>query len=51
VLVSQRVKESERWIDGEPIGHAVTVYGRLAEAGVLQLRQGSRVIGHTETHA
>ena len=53
VLVNQRVKDGEQWIDGEPTGHNVKVYGRLAEAVVEQLRQGSRVIviGRTETTA
>jgi single-strand DNA-binding protein len=52
VLVNQRVKDGEQWIDGEPTGHNVKVYGRLAEAVVERLRQGSRVIviGRTETH-
>jgi single-strand DNA-binding protein len=38
VLVSHRVKDSsEQWIDAEPTGHNVKVYGRLAEATVEQL--------------
>jgi single-strand DNA-binding protein len=54
VLVSHRVKDSdEQWIDAEPTGHNVKVYGRLAEATVNQLVKGSRVIviGRTETDA
>lgn len=54
VLVSHRVKGSnEQWIDAEPTGHNVKVYGRLAEATVEQLAKGSRVIviGRTETDA
>ena len=54
VLVSHRVKDSnEQWIDAEPTGHNVKVYGRLAEAAVEQLAKGSRVIviGRTETVA
>jgi single-strand DNA-binding protein len=54
VLVSHRVKDSnEQWIDAEPTGHNVKVYGRLAEATVDQLTKGSRVIviGRTETDA
>jgi single-strand DNA-binding protein len=54
VLVSHRVKDSnEQWIDAEPTGHNVKVYGRLAEATVDQLVKGSRVIviGRTETDA
>ena len=54
VLVSQRVKDgNEQWIDAEPTGHNVKVYGRLAEAAVDQLVKGSRVIviGRTETDA
>jgi single-strand DNA-binding protein len=53
VLVNQRVNDGERWIDGEPTGHNVKVYGRLAEAVVEQLRQGGHVIviGRTETTA
>ena len=53
VLVNHRSKDGEHRIDGEPTGHNVKVYGRLAEAVVEQLRQGSRVIviGRTETHA
>ncbi|SRR6266508_3463793 len=54
VLVSHRVKDSdEQWIDAEPTGHNVKVYGRLAEATVDQLGKGSRVIviGRTETDA
>src|SRR6266508_1351782 len=52
VLVSHRVKDSnEQWIDAEPTGHNVKVYGRLAEATVDHLVKGSRVIviGRTET--
>jgi single-stranded DNA-binding protein len=53
VPVNQRVNDGEQWIDGEPTGHNVKVYGRQADAVVEQLRQGSRVIviGRTETHA
>ena len=54
VLVSHRVKDSnDQWIDAEPTGHNVKVYGRLAEATVDQLTKGSRVIviGRTETDA
>jgi single-strand DNA-binding protein len=54
VLVSHRVKDSdEQWIDAEPTGHNVRVYGRLAEAAVDQLTKGSRVIvvGRSETDA
>jgi single-strand DNA-binding protein len=54
VLVSHRVKDSdEQWIDAEPTGHNVRVYGRLAEAVVDQLTKGSRVIvvGRAETDA
>jgi single-strand DNA-binding protein len=51
VLVNRRVKEGETWVDGEPTGHNVRVYGRMAEAAVDQLTKGSRVIviGRTET--
>ena len=54
VLVSHRVKDrDEQWIDAEPTGHNVRVYGRLAEAVVDQLVKGSRVIvfGRAETDA
>jgi single-strand DNA-binding protein len=54
VLVSHRVKDrDEQWIDAEPTGHNVRVYGRLAEAAVDQLTKGSRVIvvGRSETDA
>jgi single-strand DNA-binding protein len=54
VLVSHRVKDrDEQWIDAEPTGHHVRVYGRLAEAVVDQLTKGSRVIvvGRSETDA
>ena len=54
VLVSHRVKDrDDQWIDAEPTGHNVRVYGRLAEAAVDQLVKGSRVIvvGRTETDA
>jgi single-strand DNA-binding protein len=54
VLVSHRVKDrDEQWIDAEPTGHNVRVYGRLAEAAVDQLIKGSRVIvvGRSETDA
>jgi len=54
VLVSHRVKNSDdQWIDAEPTGHNVKVYGRLAEATVDQLTKGSHVIviGRTETDA
>jgi single-strand DNA-binding protein len=54
VLVSHRVKDrDEQWIDAEPTGHNVRVYGRLAEAAVDQLVKGSRVIvvGRSETDA
>src|SRR5262245_9300751 len=54
VLVSHRVKDSdEQWIDAEPTGHNVRVYGRLAEAAIDQLTKGSRVIvvGRSETDA
>ena len=54
VLVSHRVKDrDEQWIDAEPTGHNVRVYGRLAEAAVDQLAKGSRVIvvGRSETDA
>jgi single-strand DNA-binding protein len=54
VLVSHRVKDSnEQWIDAEPTGHNVKVYGRLAEATVDQLTKGTRVIviGRVETDA
>ena len=53
-LVSHRIKDhDEQWIDAEPTGHNVRVYGRLAEATVDQLVKGSRVIvvGRTETDA
>ena len=53
-LVSHRVQDrDEQWIDAEPTGHNVRVYGRLAEAAVDQLVKGSRVIvvGRTETDA
>jgi single-strand DNA-binding protein len=51
VLVNRRVKTGDDWVDGEPTGHNVRVYGRLAEAAVDQLTKGSRVIviGRTET--
>src|SRR5262245_10204319 len=54
VLVSHRVKDrDEQWIDAEPTGHNVRVYGRLAEAVVDQLTKGSRVVvvGRSETDA
>jgi single-strand DNA-binding protein len=54
VLVSHRVKDrDEQWIDAEPTGHNVRVYGRLAEAAIDQLVKGNRVIvvGRTETDA
>ena len=54
VLVSHRVKDrDEQWIDAEPTGHNVRVYGRMAEAVVDQLVKCSRVIvvGRTETDA
>jgi single-strand DNA-binding protein len=54
VLVSHRVKDNnEQWIDAEPTGHNVKVFGRLAEATVDQLTKGSHVIviGRTETDA
>ena len=53
VPVNQRVNDGEQWIDGEPTGHNVKVYGRQADAVVEQLRQGRRVIviGRTQTHA
>lgn len=54
VLVSHRVKDrNEKWIDAEPTGHNVRVYGRLAEAAVDQLVKGSRVVvvGRAETDA
>jgi single-strand DNA-binding protein len=54
VLVSHRVQDrDEQWIDAEPTGHNVRVYGRLAEAVIDQLVKGSRVIvvGRTETDA
>ena len=53
VLVNQRVRDGDEWIDGEPTGHNVKVYGGLAEQVVEQLRKGSRVIviGRTETTA
>jgi single-strand DNA-binding protein len=54
VLVSHRVKDrDEQWIDAEPTGHNVRVYGRLAEAVIDQLVKGSRVIvvGRSETDA
>jgi single stranded DNA-binding protein len=52
-LVSHRVKDGDQWIDGEPTGHNVKVYGWLAEAAADQLRQGSPVlvVGRTETDA
>jgi single-strand DNA-binding protein len=51
VLVNHRVKDGEEWIDGEPTGHNVKVYGRRAEQVVEHLHQGSGVvvIGRTET--
>ena len=53
VLVNHRVKNGDEWIDGEPTGHNVKVYGRQAEQVVEHLHQGSRiiVIGRTETDA
>jgi single-strand DNA-binding protein len=54
VLVSHRAKDrDEQWIDAEPTGHNVRVYGRLAEAVIDQLTKGSRVIvvGRSETDA
>ena len=53
VLVNRRVKDGDQWVNGEPTGHNVKVYGRLAEATVDQLTKGSRVIviGRTETDA
>jgi single-strand DNA-binding protein len=54
VLVSHRVKDrDEQWIDAEPTGHNVRVYGRLAEAAANHLVKGSRIIvvGRTETDA
>src|SRR5262245_49047722 len=51
VLVSHRVKDGDQWIDGEPTGHNVKVYGWLAEAAADRLTQGNPVIvvGRTET--
>ena len=51
MLVNQRIKNGDEWIDGEPTGHNVKVYGRQAEAVVEHLHQGSHVIviGRTET--
>jgi single-strand DNA-binding protein len=53
VLVNHRIKNGDEWIDGEPTGHNVKVYGRQAEQVVEHVRQGSRVIviGRTETDA
>jgi single-strand DNA-binding protein len=54
VLVSHLVKtDNDEWIDAEPTGHNVKVYGRLAEAAADELTKGSRVIviGRTETDA
>jgi single-strand DNA-binding protein len=54
VLVNNRIRtEAGDWTDGEPTGHNVKVYGRLAEASVDQLAKGSHVIvvGRTETTA
>jgi hypothetical protein len=53
VLVNHHINDGEQWIDGEPTGHNVQVYGRLAEQVVEHLHRGSRVIviGRTETHA
>ena len=43
VLVSHRVKNNaEEWVDAEPTGHNVKVYGRLAEATVDQLPRAAR---------
>jgi len=52
-LVNHRVKDGDQWTDGEPTGHNVKVYGRLAESVVDHLAQGSGVIviGRTETDA
>jgi single-strand DNA-binding protein len=51
VLVNHRIKNGDEWIDGEPTGHNVKVYGRQAEQVVEHLHKGSRVIviGRTET--
>lgn len=51
VLVNQRIKDGEQWIDGEPTGHNVKVYGRLAEITIDGLARGSHVIviGRAET--
>lgn len=54
VLVNRRVKNSDdQWINAEPSGHNVKVYGHLAEASMDQLSTGSHVIviGRTETDA
>ena len=54
VLVNNRIRnDAGEWINGEPTGHNVKVYGRLAQASVDQLDKGSYVIviGRTETTA
>lgn len=53
VLVSHRVRDGDDWVDGEPTGHNVKVYGWLAEAAADKITQGSPVlvVGRTETDA
>ena len=51
VLVSHRVKDGDQWVNGEPTGHNVKAYGRIAEAAAEHLAKGNQVvvIGRTET--
>ncbi len=51
VLVNQRVKDGDQWVKGEPTGHNVKAYGRIAEAAAEHLAKGNQVIviGRTET--
>ncbi|MGH3660050.1 MAG: single-stranded DNA-binding protein [Micromonosporaceae bacterium] len=53
VLINHRVKDGEDWVDGEPTGHNVKVYGPPAELVAEQLTKGAGVlvIGRTETEA
>ena len=51
VLVNRRVKDGDQWVKGEPTGHNVKAYGRIAEAAAEHLAKGNQVIviGRTET--
>lgn len=44
VAVSERVKQGDEWVDGEPAFYRVTAWRKIAEQAAEHLRKGQRCV-------